>query len=377
MHIQEKNERWLNFFTPGVITVAGILLSALAVIPILLIDSFVPIFGEDSIIANISVGFLTQILGTILVFFLLIPLAKVKEAEYQGVSGSRILQTGLIFCLSFVIFWFSNLIFAIVYSVLNLVPETGYESILLIVDHLANPFNIGLLLGMVSIGAPVFEEYVYRRTLIPLLEDRGMAPFAAVIASSLVFALSHVPNDLINANMPNTVQHFWGVFIIGLTCGIVYILTRNVLYPMIIHGLYNGLSFGGYLVTLMEDITASVVLGLLVLVILVVGLGGGVYAVLKYRKDPETHWVHIIKEKSPHNIVPGLIGFVVIFVALITILVLVPLSMWALSGNVLLTAITEIGVEVVLFVVLVWFATKAEYVDKTEDVALSQSKVTA
>lgn len=373
MLIQERNGKWLNFFTPVASVVAGSLLTVLVVIPILLIDALVPLFNEDSVIATLSILFLSQVFGTVLIVFLLIPLLKVKDAEYQGISRTRTLQTGLIFCGSFVIYSLSNIVFAIIFSALKVEPKSGYEPILLTAEHLDNPFNIALLLGMAAIVGPIFEEYVFRRTLIPLLEERGMAPFAAILASSLVFALGHAPNDLLNANMSGTVAHLWGVFIIGLTCGIVYILTRNVLFPIIIHGLYNGLSFSGYLVTLIEDQALLQNFGTVVLLLLLMGLGVVIYAIWKYKKAPTANWVRTLKEKSLHNITPGFLGFVVIYVVLIMILVLAPLSVWELSKNGPLTAITEIIVEVGFFVVLLWLATtKTEYIGPMEDAATSE-----
>ncbi|MFX0197397.1 MAG: lysostaphin resistance A-like protein [Candidatus Hodarchaeota archaeon] len=368
MLIQERNEKWLNFFTPAASIVVGSLLAALVVIPILLIDALVPLLSEDSVIATLSVLFLSQVIGTVLVVFLLIPLLKVKDAEFQEISVTRTLQTGLIFCGSFAIYSLSNLFFTIIFSALKVEPKSGYDPILLTAEHLDNPFNIVLLLGLGAVVGPIFEEYVYRRTLIPLLEERGMAPFAAVLASSLVFTLAHAPNDLLNANMSGTVAHLWAVFIIGMTCGIVYIMTRNVLFPIIIHGLYNGLSFSGYLIMLTEDDGLLQNYGMVILLFLIIGLGVMAYAVWKYKKAPTANWVRSIKEKSSYNIIPGLIGFVVIYVILITILVLVPLSVWELSKNGLLTSITEIVVQVGLFVVLLWLVTtKTEYIGLTKD----------
>jgi len=384
MHIQEKNGKWLNFFTPAVIpTITGILI-AFTTIPFLLVDGLVSIFGDDMIIANVRIGLLSQILGTALVFFLVIPFVKVRNAKYKAVSGTSTLQTVLIFCLSFAIYGLSNIFFALVYSVLDQTPQTGYGAILLTADHLADPFNIILFFGMGAVVGPLFEEYIMRRTLIPLLEERGMAPIAAVLASSILFAVGHVPNDLLNANMSGTMAHFWGVFVIGFACGIAYILTRNVLYPTIIHGLYNGLSFSAYLFQISENVAVLTVYGLFISATVILGLVVWMYAIRKYRKSPsEVEWVHIVREKSEINIVPGLLGFIGIYIALTTILLIVPLSVLVLTGNGRLTILTDIGVQVLFLVVLVWFVTKTEYVgltepvDPTEPVAGSQSTGTS
>jgi len=97
MLIKERNGKWLNFFTPVASVVAGSLLTVLVVIPILLIDALVPLFNEDSVIATLSILFLSQVFGTVLIVILLIPLLKVKDAEYQGISRTRTLQIGVDF----------------------------------------------------------------------------------------------------------------------------------------------------------------------------------------------------------------------------------------------------------------------------------------
>jgi len=280
-------------------------------------------------------------------------------------------KTGLIFCVSFIFYVLSNLVFVIVYSALNLEVTSAYQEmeILLTADHLSNPFNIALFLGMAVIGAPIAEEYVFRRTVIPLLEERGMAPLAAVTASSLAFTLVHAPNDLIFGSLAGTVQHLWAVFFIGFAAGIAYILTRNVLYPVVIHVLFNGLPFTAYLLSLMEDMTLLAIYELCIIIILIVGLGVGVYAIWKYFKAPTTNWAAAIKKKSPINILPGLLGFLVIFSGLITLEVIVPIFLWVLiPNNALFVIIITTVISVLIIVGPLWLATKAEYIDTSQSV---------
>ncbi len=369
MNIQERNESWLNFFTPAVIAVAGVLLPTLAAISILLANWFVPLLGEDDVIAFLRVGFISRIIGTILVAFILIPRFNVKVVEYQPVSCPNTLKTVLILCFSAAITDLSYLVFGLVFSVFNFTPESDYEGIHLTTDHLANPFNFLIFLGFVAIVGPIFEEYVYRRTLIPLLEERGMTPFPAVLASSLVFVLIHAPNDLLHGNLPFTISHLWGVFAVSLNLGMVYVLTRNILYSILVHGFMNVLGFLPSIFELMKDQALLMAFELLSWLIFFTGLGVGAYVVWTYFESPRAKWVRIVKEKSAIHIVPGLLGFVGISVVCLTLQTMVDVTFARLISSVQTATITDIMVEGfllgILFAILMWLATKTEYVSKT------------
>ena len=91
--------------------------------------------------------------------------------------------------------------------------------------------------------------------------------------SGFVFALSHTINDLVNGNIAYTITHFWNVFLIGTICGIAYILTRNVIYPILIHSVVNLLSFGGNFVIIMENDILLVNYRILFNVITIISIG--------------------------------------------------------------------------------------------------------
>ncbi len=379
LYIQEKNEKWLNFFTPAVLAYVGLSLASFIVFSVLIMNLIVPILSEDSVIANLSVSLVSQLIGAILIALVLIPRFQMKIAAYNPVNGRNTLKTGLIFSVGFLLYIFSNFVFAAIYRILELVPTSAYEEIgiLLTPAHLENPLNIILLLGMGVIGAPILEEYIFRRTVIPLLEERGMAPFAAVFASSMIFTIIHAPTDLAFGNLSGTVQHLWAVFIIGMAAGIAYIITRNVVYPIIIHGLFNGMSFGGYLLMLSENIAIAAIFGILVIVILIVGIGSGVYAFKKFRNDPLANWVVLFKEKSSINIVPGFLGFLGIFTILIILQSILELAFWITIpiNDLLVGLLISMGITALLVAGLSWLATKTEYIDKSQNMRLVEPKI--
>jgi uncharacterized protein len=78
-----------------------------------------------------------------------------------------------------------------------------------------------------AIAAPLFEEVMFRGFLLPSL-TRYLPVSGAVICSSLVFAIAHLSLSEI---LPLTV--------LGIVLGVVYSRSRNLLAPMLLHGLWN------------------------------------------------------------------------------------------------------------------------------------------
>ena len=83
------------------------------------------------------------------------------------------------------------------------------------------------LFTVAGILAPILEETVFRGFLLTSL-TRWMPPFAAIPLSSLFFALAHwSPFD------------FPVLFSFGCLLGIVYMRSKNLLTPIIVHGAWN------------------------------------------------------------------------------------------------------------------------------------------
>lgn len=78
-----------------------------------------------------------------------------------------------------------------------------------------------------SIAAPLFEEFLFRgfllASLTPIVSVNG-----AIAASALVFAVAHL-----------SLSEVLPLFVLGLVLGVVYTRSRNLLAPMLLHGLWN------------------------------------------------------------------------------------------------------------------------------------------
>jgi len=230
-----------------------------------------------------------------------------------------------------------------------------------------------------AIGAPIFEELIYRRMLIPCLEKRGMAPFAAVVVSSLVFALSHLDNDLINGNLVGGIVHVIGVLILALILGMTYVLTRNVVFPIIIHGFANLVSFAGPLLILIGNDVLLLIDSLAIITIMIIGVIVGISAVYKYLKNSPADWIDIIKKRSEHKITKGLVGFVLIGLILTSIPTVIELSLSLLFLNgvmdYIMLFLLMIAFYVILLIVFVWIGRRKSEETGARPIELESSQV--
>jgi uncharacterized protein len=89
--------------------------------------------------------------------------------------------------------------------------------------------SIGLLLFFLTaaVAAPLFEEFLFRGFLLPSL-TRYVPVWAAIGISGLLFGVAHLSLSEI---VPLTT--------LGIILGIVYVRTRNLLAPMLLHSLWN------------------------------------------------------------------------------------------------------------------------------------------
>ena len=84
------------------------------------------------------------------------------------------------------------------------------------------------LFGVTAVLAPILEEFVFRGFLLTSLTKFMPVP-AAVLASSVGFGAAHF-----------SVKDFPELTVLGLLLGSSYLRSRNLLTPILIHGLWNG-----------------------------------------------------------------------------------------------------------------------------------------
>ncbi|XP_048594166.1 uncharacterized protein LOC106382333 isoform X2 [Brassica napus] len=107
-------------------------------------------------------------------------------------------------------------------------PEREVDSLMQLLPLIGSS-NISTLslVGITGILAPLLEETVFRGFFMVSLTKWVPTPIAIII-SSAAFALAHL-----------TPGEFPQLFILGSVLGLTYAQTRNLITPMVIHGLWN------------------------------------------------------------------------------------------------------------------------------------------
>lgn len=98
---------------------------------------------------------------------------------------------------------------------------------LTLISETSVAFNVFVLFNLVVV-APVFEEFLFRGLLLTRWSIKWSVPWAVFLSSAL-FAILHV--DII------------GAFFFGYVMCTLYIHTRSLLVPMILHAAYNGIAW--------------------------------------------------------------------------------------------------------------------------------------
>jgi membrane protease YdiL (CAAX protease family) len=317
MVIYERDNEFLNFLTPALVSVGGSILlvvfQVLVAIPLVGLLINLPEFADPlyTPVWDLIILFLSQVLGTIIIIALIIPWLKIKHVEKYSLRGKTFVDTILLICLIWALIFVISTLMVILIEFFNLEEPRSGLSELLIPEEIMSPLTVIFLLTPIVIGAPLFEELLYRRILIPLLEERGMSPLGAVLASSLFFTLLHAPTDIISGNYTGTVVHLTAVLVLAFGLGFSYIKTRNILYPMIIHGGINAIST----IATVVQYDSELLMRYMEFVLIVV-LVGFVYAIVIGWKKRSN--LHDIIRKPEINITRSFLGYLVISLGLLT-----------------------------------------------------------
>ncbi|MEP0891146.1 MULTISPECIES: type II CAAX endopeptidase family protein [unclassified Leptolyngbya] len=111
--------------------------------------------------------------------------------------------------------------------------QGGSNPLLQIVLEENDPLALGLFLFTAAIAAPIFEETLFRGFLLPSL-TRYLPASGAIALSSLIFAIAHLS---LSEVLPLTA--------LGAILGFVYVRSRNLLAPILLHCLWNSITMIG------------------------------------------------------------------------------------------------------------------------------------
>lgn len=154
------------------------------------------------------------------VFYLLVRGIAPEKKETGKARFSTLL---ILFCITTGFMYVGSLFGSFVYDFVGekfgLYP---YEATLEVVQNI--PWYIALLFTVML--APIFEELVFRKLIIDRVSVYGEK--LAILFSAILFAFFHM-----------SIQQFFYAFLAGLVFGYLYIRTRKLIYPVILHALVN------------------------------------------------------------------------------------------------------------------------------------------
>ncbi|MFW9905330.1 MAG: CPBP family intramembrane glutamic endopeptidase [Candidatus Thorarchaeota archaeon] len=359
--IVEIEDSYLNFFTPAVLIAVGLFLQYLFSWPLSFIN--ILIYESDRTIdLNLLGAIIANVIAIIIcfvVYFIFIPRLKVQDTEFEDITPRSLLIVGGVFLVVLFFRIIISFFFEYFGITVYLVRPWFINSYILLSD----PLIRALFLSYQFILLPIYVELLYRRTIIPLLEDRGSSPFLAVILSSLGFCLLFLPEYMRTTNYPGTAFWFISTFLFGLATGLVYILTRNVLFSILYSILYYVYRYSGELGPIFNDELLITVNFLLSVFILFSGLILVIYVILiLLQKESSQKWVNVIKTQSAPKISRGIIGYTLISLGLVIVQLTVAQVITTLfSSDIFLLFAVYTLFYLIAFSIPFWLSITSEY----------------
>ncbi len=327
IEIVEIENSYLNFFTPAVLVAVGYFLFNLIAWPFFFyqLEILLPNLQTDSsllllkyILPNISYTILLAI-----IFFVIIPRLKVKYTEYKKANVHGIAIVLVFFC---IVTTFQAILFGLIeFFDLEVDKELFYGAPWFVGNwtELENPVLMSLFLIFKLVMNPLFLELIYRRLMIPLLEDRGLSPFHAVILASLGDSFISIPHYLLRPN-PDFVRDSFAFllsFVFGIFAGLIYIWTRNILFPFILGALFSlHNEVIAEIGVVMNDATLLVADDLIIGISFIITFGIIFYLVVDLMRNQfSLEWFKTLKKPSAPYIKKGVVGFFIISLGLLLI----------------------------------------------------------
>ncbi len=141
----------------------------------------------------------------------------IKDAIIQGLRG-----------------WLMIIPFVLLVSlIMNILidNQNGSNPLLEIVLNNNNYFSFILLFLTTTLLAPLFEEIIFRGILLPIL-SRDFGIILGISISAFIFALAHL-----------SISEMPPLLVLGIGLGITRIASGSLLSSVIMHSLWNGLTF--------------------------------------------------------------------------------------------------------------------------------------
>lgn len=107
---------------------------------------------------------------------------------------------------------------------------------------------MNIVMGFTNVLMALVEEIAYRYELFFKYKSSKFMIFILLVLSSLLFGLSHIYN--FNGSIISSLLYAFA----GLWLGIIYLTTKNIWMPIIVHGLFNSISLISAIILLLFKI---------------------------------------------------------------------------------------------------------------------------
>ncbi len=176
----------------------------------------------------------TYVIGYPIIFLIMRKLPRQLTTEKKSMRPLHILIAFLI-CYAFT--YVCNYIGTIITTVIGTLKQSEVDNVILDLTSQINPF-VNLLI--IVIAAPIMEELLFRKFLIDRTAHYGEG--VSILLSGLMFGLFH-----------GNLAQFMYAFVLGACFGFIYIKTRNIIYPIILHMITNFL--GGFVSSILLEVS--------------------------------------------------------------------------------------------------------------------------
>lgn len=340
----EKNGSVKDFLSPALLAILFIPLQFILEFIIVAIFYYIPVINSLEL-QKILVLLIGSIFGSIIVYFILLPRFKLASAKIKFTVNKKDLSNSIsLFSLYWIILMVLTTFFSFISlnsnSKLNIFTSFNFISI----ELFSNFLNLVLwILGNI-IFLVLLQELLYRRLIISLLEKKGISPLISVLMASITFAIVSVflliefESKLFTGSLVSidtmydenmllyVLYHLLTKFLLGSVCGLVYILTRNVFYPVLTHSLNNLSIFLIYIALMLNNQLLVVFAYLLLMSVNIIGFLILLGFFIELDLFNNRLLTDLVAQKSKIETKSGLIGFTLVFLGFIMFFLFYPFS---------------------------------------------------
>lgn len=225
--------------------------------------------------------FLITILGSICNYIIPLPiiLYLMNKLEKTEIKKSKVTpkKFATYICITITLMWIGNILGTIITAMIGGLMQ---NEIINPVGELINNGGMYVNIIIISIMAPIFEEFLFRKLLIDRTIKYGAK--ISILLSALLFALFH-----------GNLSQFFYAFLLGGFFAYVYIKTGELKYTIILHGIINftgsiaSIAFTSAVNNIVQNTNniavSDIAIAATYLTVVIIGLMVGLYTLYKNR----------------------------------------------------------------------------------------------